>query len=69
MCFPGRIRAIQLNYTEAHTHLQQAIRRAPHATVAPGFLQIVSDDAFEGSVDKLSESHNLFPKFRYTSFS
>lgn len=25
----GRIRAVQLNYTEAHTHLQQAIRRAP----------------------------------------
>ncbi|KAH9461861.1 hypothetical protein Pst134EB_005778 [Puccinia striiformis f. sp. tritici] len=25
----GRIRTIQLNYTEAHTHLQQAIRRAP----------------------------------------
>lgn len=35
----GRIRAIQLNYTEAHTNLQQAIRRAPEAKVAPGFLQ------------------------------
>ncbi|SCZ99235.1 BZ3500_MvSof-1268-A1-R1_Chr3-1g05895 [Microbotryum saponariae] len=35
----GRIRAIQLNYTEAHTSLQQAIRRAPDATTAPGFLQ------------------------------
>lgn len=38
----GRIRAIQLNYTEAHTNLQQAIRRAPDAKVAPGFLQTVS---------------------------
>lgn len=37
----GRIRAIQLNYTEAHTHLQQAIRRAPHASIAPGFVQSV----------------------------
>ncbi|KAG9035690.1 26S proteasome non-ATPase regulatory subunit, partial [Tulasnella sp. UAMH 9824] len=37
----GRIRAVQLNYTEAHTHLQQAIRRAPGATIAPGFYQTV----------------------------
>lgn len=37
--FAGRIRAVQLNYTEAHTHLQQAIRRAPQGTVAAGFLQ------------------------------
>jgi len=41
MYYVGRIRAIQLNYTEAHTSLQQAIRRAPNATVAPGFLQTV----------------------------
>ncbi|CAD6587891.1 MAG: 26S proteasome non-ATPase regulatory subunit [Cyphobasidiales sp. Tagirdzhanova-0007] len=39
--YVGRIRVIQLNYTEAHTHLQSAIRRAPNATVAPGFLQTV----------------------------
>ena len=37
----GRIRAVQLSYTEAHTHLQQAIRRAPTATTAPGFYQSV----------------------------
>lgn len=35
----GRIRTIQLNYTEAHGHLQQAIRRAPPPQVAPGFWQ------------------------------
>ncbi|CDZ97848.1 26S proteasome regulatory complex, subunit RPN3/PSMD3 [Phaffia rhodozyma] len=35
----GRIKAVQLNYTEAHAHLQQAIRRAPSAHIAPGFLQ------------------------------
>jgi 26S proteasome regulatory subunit N3 len=32
--YVGRIRAVQLNYTEAHTHLQQAIRRAPQPAVA-----------------------------------
>lgn len=37
----GRIRAVQLNYTESHTHLQHAIRRAPPASVAPGFVQTV----------------------------
>jgi 26S proteasome regulatory subunit N3 len=37
----GRIRAVQLNYTEAHTNLQQAIRRAPPAKTAPGFYQAV----------------------------
>lgn len=41
MYYVGRIRAIQLNYSESHSHLQQAIRRAPPATVAPGFLQTV----------------------------
>ena len=37
----GRIKAVQLNYTEAHTNLRQAIRRAPHAKTAPGFYQAV----------------------------
>ena len=35
----GRIRAVQLNYSEAHENLQQAIRRAPSAHIAPGFIQ------------------------------
>ncbi|GAA99198.1 uncharacterized protein L969DRAFT_93660 [Mixia osmundae IAM 14324] len=35
----GRIRAIQLSYTEAHGHLESAIRRAPAPAIAPGFLQ------------------------------
>ena len=30
-----------MNYTEAHTHLQHAIRRAPSETIAPGFMQTV----------------------------
>ncbi|KAJ3746743.1 PCI domain-containing protein [Lentinula detonsa] len=37
----GRIKAVQLNYSDAHTNLQQAIRRAPPATLAPGFYQAV----------------------------
>ena len=37
----GRIKAVQLNYTEAHTNLRQAIRRAPAAKTAPGFYQAV----------------------------
>ncbi|CAA7270217.1 unnamed protein product [Cyclocybe aegerita] len=37
----GRIRAVQLNYTDAHDDLQQAIRRAPPAKTAPGFYQAV----------------------------
>lgn len=37
----GRIKTVQLNYSDAHTNLQQAIRRAPPATVAPGFYQAV----------------------------
>lgn len=39
--FLGRIKAVQLNYTAAHTNLQQAIRRAPPAKIAPGFYQAV----------------------------
>ncbi|EFI27059.1 diphenol oxidase-A2 [Coprinopsis cinerea okayama7 len=37
----GRIKAVQLNYSDAHTNLQQAIRRAPPGKLAPGFYQAV----------------------------
>ncbi|KAF5379219.1 hypothetical protein D9615_005887 [Tricholomella constricta] len=37
----GRIKAVQLNYSEAHTNLQQAIRRSPQPKTAPGFYQAV----------------------------
>ena len=41
MMFSGRIKAIQLDYTEAHKNLVQALRKAPqHAAV--GFKQTVS---------------------------
>ncbi|KAF9018034.1 diphenol oxidase-A2 [Hymenopellis radicata] len=39
--FIGRIEAVQLNYSAAHSNLQQAIRRSPPAKVAPGFYQAV----------------------------
>lgn len=32
---------MQLDYTAAHTNLQQAIRRAPAPKLAPGFYQAV----------------------------
>ena len=35
----GRIRAIQLSYTEAHEHLVSATRKAPTNAVAVGFYQ------------------------------
>lgn len=35
----GRIRAIQLSYSEAHTHLTAATRKAPSSAVAAGFYQ------------------------------
>ena len=37
----GRIKAVQLNYSAAHTNLQHAIRRAPLPKTAPGFYQAV----------------------------
>ncbi|KAM6503623.1 PCI domain containing protein [Amanita muscaria] len=37
----GRIKAVQLNYSEAHSNLQQALRRAPPPKTAPGFYQAV----------------------------
>jgi len=37
----GCIKAVQLSYSAAHANLQQAIRRAPAAKLAPGFYQAV----------------------------
>jgi 26S proteasome regulatory subunit N3 len=36
----GRISAVQLQYADAHTHLEQALRKAPQNS-APGFIQAV----------------------------
>lgn len=38
----GRIRAIQLRYTEAHAHLTAATRKAPSSACAAGFSQIAT---------------------------
>lgn len=40
LCGVGRIKAIQLDYSEAHRHLLQAMRKAPQHT-AVGFKQTV----------------------------
>jgi 26S proteasome regulatory subunit N3 len=39
MYYLGRINAIQLDYSSAHTHLLQAIRKAPQTSASAGFLQ------------------------------
>lgn len=44
----GRIRAVQLNYTEAHQHLQQAIRRGPQPSSASSKDAVASATALEG---------------------
>ena len=40
--YTGRIKAIQLEYSEAHRHLLQALRKAPQHS-AVGFKQTVSE--------------------------
>jgi 26S proteasome regulatory subunit N3 len=39
MYYLGKIKAFQLDYTNAHTHLLQAIRKAPQGNHAIGFQQ------------------------------
>ncbi|WWC61685.1 uncharacterized protein I303_104270 [Kwoniella dejecticola CBS 10117] len=39
--YAGRLRAIQLNYTQAKNYLESAIRRAPNDEVAPGYVQLI----------------------------
>lgn len=39
MYYLGRIRAIQLSYTDAQEHLTSATRKAPTSSVAVGFYQ------------------------------
>ncbi|KAJ1966418.1 26S proteasome non-ATPase regulatory subunit [Dispira parvispora] len=41
MYYMGRIKAIQLDYTAAHTFLQQAQRKAPQSSSTAGFQQCV----------------------------
>jgi len=41
MYYLGRIKAIQLDYTASHMHLNQAVRKAPQSTVTAGFQQAV----------------------------
>ncbi|SJX63490.1 probable 26S proteasome non-ATPase regulatory subunit p58 [Sporisorium reilianum f. sp. reilianum] len=43
--YVGRIRAVQLDYTQAHVHLQQAIRRAPQVSLPQESSAAGSDGA------------------------
>lgn len=42
MYYTGRVKAIQLEYTEAHRRLLQAIRKAPQSNASAGFQQSVN---------------------------
>lgn len=56
----GRIKAAQLEYSEAHKHLVQAIRKAPqHAAV--GFKQTVSSSVSTFSEPVVTTRQKLFP--------
>ncbi|KDN40963.1 hypothetical protein K437DRAFT_275585 [Tilletiaria anomala UBC 951] len=59
--YVGRIRAVQLNYTEAHSHLQQAIRRAPQpttttASAAAGAVSM----PYQSAAGFLQSAHKFF---------
>ena len=47
MYVSGRIKAVQLEYSEAHKNLLQAVRKAPQHT-AVGFKQTVSTYIYTG---------------------
>ncbi|KAJ9479725.1 26S proteasome regulatory subunit RPN3 [Pseudozyma hubeiensis] len=47
--YVGRIRAVQLDYTQAHVHLQQAIRRAPQASLPQESSAAGGDSAGTGA--------------------
>ena len=51
----GRIKAVQLEYTEAHKNLLQAIRKAPQHT-AVGFKQTVSVLRKNSSLQELKKT-------------
>ncbi|KAK7044639.1 proteasome regulatory subunit C-terminal-domain-containing protein [Favolaschia claudopus] len=63
----GRIKAVQLNYSEAHAHLQQAIRRAPAPTRAPGFWQaLLMGDIPERGLKALQAYFDVVKDHTYT---
>ena len=51
----GRIEAAQLEYSDAHKHLLQAMRKAPQHS-AMGFKQTVSSDLFKKVFDDVITS-------------
>lgn len=45
----GRIKAIQLDYSESYRNLLQAIRKAPQTVISAGFQQAVKKLTYQGS--------------------
>lgn len=58
--YVGRIRAVQLNYTEAHEHLQHAIRRAPQPAVTPAGAAPGSGPSYQSAAGFLQSAYKLF---------
>jgi hypothetical protein len=64
---PGRIKAIQLDYSDALQHLQQAVRKAPPPPAAPGFQQAVRHARRPwGVCTEGTAAHTRFPMFTGT---
>ncbi|KAL4401658.1 26S proteasome non-ATPase regulatory subunit [Malassezia pachydermatis] len=62
--YVGRIRAVQLNYSEAHAHLQQAIRRAPQQ----GLLETRSSTQQDSEKASTSPAKPLAAGFLQTAY-
>lgn len=58
--YVGRIRAVQLNYTEAHEHLQNAIRRAPQPAVTPTGVTAGTVSTYQSAAGFLQSAYKLF---------
>ncbi len=60
--YVGRIRAVQLNYTEAHSHLQQAIRRAPQPITTSAVKEAAGQQgqSYQSAAGFLQSAHKFF---------
>ena len=67
--YMGRIKGIQLEYSEAHKHLIQALRKAPQQT-AVGFRQSVQKLAVvvELLLGDIPERQVCIPPYHYTLY-
>lgn len=57
--YVGRIRAVRLDYTQAHVHLQQAIRRAPQTALPQDSISAASTESKIITTDKRQTSQRI----------